>query len=185
MRLQEYTYLGGWEWDLRRHFYHPPCSRYYQVASHGCEAELGCQTASYNGVSGKGRTQSVLVGSTIYHGMVCTLHSPSHPSLLSISSYLFSSQSLILLTHRTSSFVTDSSFHSEASAIGPESAFVSSTARPDVPLIIKTAVANSTDKLGVVVCGPQSMTVDARNVVSNILKEGNGNVGLFVENFGW
>ncbi|CAN8103031.1 unnamed protein product [Discula destructiva] len=79
-------------------------------------------------------------------------------------------------------FVTNTSLQNEA---GSETALVTSTSRPDVNQIIRGAVADSTDTVGVVVCGPQGMTVDARKAVSSILREGKENVKLFVENFGW
>ncbi|KAJ4387208.1 hypothetical protein N0V93_007797 [Gnomoniopsis smithogilvyi] len=82
-------------------------------------------------------------------------------------------------------FITDPSYQAGHSENESESGLVSSTARPNVSHIIENAVASSTDKLAVVVCGPQSMTEDARNVVSNMLKGGNRDVKLFVENFGW
>lgn len=82
----------------------------------------------------------------------------------------------------TSSFVTDPSLQSEARA---GDAYVSSTARPDVAQIVAAAVASTDETVGVVVCGPQSMTVDARKAVAENLRRGKGNVKLFVENFGW
>lgn len=92
---------------------------------------------------------------------------------------------MCLTKSNISSFITDPSHQAGNSEIGSEGAFVNSTARPNIPHIIETAVASTSDKLAIVVCGPQSMTVDARSVVSNILKGGNPNVKLFVENFGW
>lgn len=104
-------------------------------------------------------------------------HSPNTP-------ILSKAQVCIYLTN-SSSFITDPSHQAGSSEIGPEEGLVSSTARPNIPQIIETAVASTSDKLAIVVCGPQSMTVDARSVVSNILRGGNPNVKLFVENFGW
>lgn len=91
----------------------------------------------------------------------------------------------ILLTSRAYSFITDPAYQASNSESESEGGLVSTSVRPNVPQIIETAVASTTDKLAIVVCGPQSMTVDARNVVSNILKGGNQNVKLFIENFGW
>lgn len=84
-----------------------------------------------------------------------------------------------------SSFITDPSYQAGTSEIEPEGAVVTSTARPNIPQIIETAIASTSDKLAIVVCGPQSMTVDARSVVSNMMRGGNPDVKLFVENFGW
>lgn len=113
---------------------------------------------------------------------------PAHSALLNHSPNTPNLSRLIVcicLTIGISSFITDPSHQAGSSESGAEEGLVSSTARPNIPQIIETAVASTSDKLAIVVCGPQSMTVDARSVVSNILRGGNPNVKLFVENFGW
>lgn len=90
-----------------------------------------------------------------------------------------------MLIKWTRSFVTGPSIQSEAPLTESEGGFVCSTNRPNIPHIIKTAVTDSVERVGIVVCGPQGMTVDVRQAVSNMLSEGHGNVKLFVETFGW
>lgn len=92
------------------------------------------------------------------------------------------------LTAHAFSFVTRN-FVAETSSLlqdkeGRTCSYVTSAGRPELARII-TSAAERADTVGIVVCGPQEMTVEARKAVSELIRRGKGTVKLFVENFGW
>lgn len=57
--------------------------------------------------------------------------------------------------------------------------------RPDVAAIISGAARERRGSLAVVVCGPASLADDARAAFVSELKQGQGNMELFMEAFNW
>ena len=57
--------------------------------------------------------------------------------------------------------------------------------RPNVEHAIQTAATDRAGSLAVVVCGPASLADDARAAFVAALRSGQGNMELFMEQFGW
>lgn len=58
-------------------------------------------------------------------------------------------------------------------------------ARPDLKVIIESAITEAPGSIGFLVCGPGSMNDDVRRNVSNNMGRGKGRVDLYIEAFNW
>lgn len=73
----------------------------------------------------------------------------------------------------------------EAKEAPREQAYSLTYGRPDVATIIQHHALDGNGRLGMIICGPQGMLIEARKSVATILGSKTRDVDVSIASFGW
>lgn len=73
----------------------------------------------------------------------------------------------------------------EAKDTSPEHPYALTYARPHVATAIQDYTLNGSGRLGIIICGPQGMLIEARSAIAIVLGSKTRDVDVSVASFGW
>lgn len=73
----------------------------------------------------------------------------------------------------------------EAKDTSPEEPYVLTYGRPQVATVVQDYALTGSGRLGIIVCGPQGMLIEARNAIATALGGKTRDVDVSVASFGW